>query len=590
MIQQNVCQVKRDETLNENSLMKLIRRFGGYPFLIGLGVCALSRTVRDISCAVTLANTTDAVLNGRDVWQSVLLMMIAMFANIPINMAYNYFEARYSALVRNESMRAVEEKLPLLSASWLENQRTGEMISTCTSDVDQYLTWTKNGLAVFLQQGAYYIGAICYAWSQNGKLTFLTFPVVVLLVPLFGWLAKPLQKLTDRQRFQASNAMAQMQEVLTDPELIKAYELEIVMKKRVGDALEEQMDAQQKAGVYQGISQSLSNISGYLPGVIAAAVGVVFLIRGEVSAGFLVSFVQMALQRFSGMIPQLANVAALTRQAGVSARRICSLLDEPNEREDGFKELPDCPDAPVYEAEHITFSYNGGDAVLQDVSFRVEKGTTVAFVGASGSGKSTILSLLMGVYDPSAGKLCCMGRSVREWNLEYLRQQIAPVFQNTFLFPATVEENLSGQEKDREDRVCKALEEAGLFGTVEQMSLGIRTRIGERGSSLSGGQRQRMTIARAFYKDAPILLLDEPTSALDMVTEEQLQKSLRKLQKGRTTVVVAHRLKTIQEANLIYVMEKGRVVQQGTHEELFACKGVYRRLYEAQAKEVGEDG
>ena len=165
------------------------------------------------------------------------------------------------------------------------------------------------------------------------------------------------------------------------------------------------------------------------------------------------------------------------------------------------------------------------------------------------------------------------------------------MFQDAFLFPATVEENICGKSCETEEekqRVWKALEDAGLTQAIQEMPAGLKTKVGERGASVSGGQRQRMTIARAFYKDAPILLLDEPTSALDTVTEEQLQKSLAKLQKGRTTVVVAHRLKTIREADRIYVLDGGRVVQTGTHKELFAVEGAYRRLYEAQAKEGAE--
>lgn len=582
--------MKKDK--EDHILFDMVKRFGGYPWLAGVLVCSVCRTVRDIGCAVTLAMTTDAVLTGGRVWYHIILMLIAMLANIPINTVYFYCEERYMGHVRNEAMKEMGAKLPKLPASWLGGTRTGELISTSTSDVDLFLKWTQAGCATLIQQITYYIGAICYALSQNVLLTVLAFPIVIVLVPLFGQISKPLKETMGIQRKQAAGAMAQMQEVLSDPEQIKAYGLEDAMEMRVGRALEEQMTAQQKSSIYQGLSQSIGNISSYLPGFAAAAVGVVFLMRGDVTAGFLVSFVQMAVQRFSGLIPKVASVSAITQQAKVAAGRICLFLDAPQEREDGEMSLPECSGEPVFEAVDVSFSYDKNEKVLDGVSFRVEPGSTTAFVGASGSGKSTILSLLMGVYEPDGGELRCMGRSVRDWNLKSLREQMAPVFQDAFLFPATVEENICGKSCDTEEerqRVHKALEDAGLTQAVQEMPEGVKTKVEERGSSVSGGQRQRMTIARAFYKDAPILLLDEPTSALDTVTEEQLQKTLARLQKGRTTVVVAHRLKTIREADCIYVLDRGRVVQTGTHEELFAVEGAYRRLYEAQAKEGQSD-
>lgn len=576
---------RNDKKVEKHVLISLAKRFGGYPMLAGLGVCSLLRTARDIGCAVTLAMVTNAVMMGGRVWYCILLAMTAMFANIPINMGYNYLSERYTAHVRDEAMRAMGEKLPKLPASWLDAKRTGELISTCTTDIDLFLKWIRFGGLGLLQQGAYYIAAIVYALSQNVSLTVLAFPVVVVLVPLFARVARPLQDMMAAQRKQASNAMSQTQEVLADLEQLKAYSLEEVMEQRVELALTEQMEAQQKSGIYQGISQSIGNLSSYLPGFVAAAAGVVFLMRGEVTVGFLVSFVQMAVQRFSELIPGMAQVAALTRQAEAAAARVNLFLEAPSEREDGETEVPLDWKAPVFEAENLTFGYDGQEKVLENVSFTVERGKTTAFVGPSGSGKSTILSLLMGVYQPDCGKLSFMGRAVSKWNLQALRKQIAPVFQDTFLFPATVAENLCGSRIYEEDRIWEVLEKAGLSDKVKQLPEGIRTLVGEWGATLSGGQRQRMTIARAFYKDAPVLLLDEPTSALDTVTEDQLQQSFDELKQGRTAVVVAHRLKTIRDADYIYVLEKGKIVQQGTHEELFAIPGVYRRLYEAQALE-----
>lgn len=293
-------------------------------------------------------------------------------------------------------------------------------------------------------------------------------------------------------------------------------------------------------------------------------------------------------------MPQLGGIVTGTRQASASAELLMEILDAPVP-EAGKEGNPE--DEQVIRIKKVSFAYPGGKKVLKEVSLTVKRGEFVALVGESGCGKSTLLKLLMGVYPEYDGEFLVEGLQVREWDKQALRGRISPVFQQPFLFPMTIGENLGVAPEDMDTAKCtvekeeinditekawQALSRAELADFVRELPDGLDTKVSEQGASLSGGQNQRMTIARAFFKDAPLIVMDEPTSALDSVTESGLQRAFERLRNGKTAVVVAHRLSTIQNADRIYVMEKGRIVQQGVHQELIAREGAYRKLYESQ--------
>ena len=239
--------------------------------------------------------------------------------------------------------------------------------------------------------------------------------------------------------------------------------------------------------------------------------------------------------------------------------------------------------------DHVSFSYSTGAQALQDVSLEIAPGSTVALAGRSGSGKSTILNLLLRFYDPSEGTICINGKDLKSFSLEYLQSRIAVVFQDSFLFYGTIMDNIKMARPDAdESEVIEAAKAANAHDFITLLPDGYQTKIGERGLTLSGGERQRISIARAILKNAPIVLLDEATSSVDAHSEKLIQEALKHLLQGKTTIIVAHRLSTIQNADKIYVMDAGRIVESGRHEELLRKNGIYRNLVEAQ--EVMADG
>lgn len=582
------------EIKKKGATFQMLALLGSYPQLICMFGAGVLCTLRDLACAVTLAYATDVLLGREgDIFLAILWMALAMFGGAFTSALCSYCTEQYTAFAHKKIMNDIYTRLPRLSLSWLSEQESGKLLSTCSEDVEKLLRWATRVPPNIFRQAVYLAGAVGYALSQHVTLTVIIFPVVILMMPVLDFISRPLKRVSEGQRKQAAASVSQMQEFLADPEFVKSYSLEELLEERMEDALERRKKLEQQAGIYQQILDGVSIIGSYLPGFLAAGAGVFFIIRGELTAGFLVSFVQMVVQRFSFTIPSMARMFSATRESIPSANRLLSFLNAPLERENGEREPLEGAlkeQAVVFSVSDLSFAYREGTQVLDGVSLHVKKGETVALVGSSGGGKSTLLKLMLGVYEPQGGEITCLGRPLSDWNPAALRELIAPVFQDAFLFPATLRENICGQQEGEDKVLWEALENAGLAAFVQSLPKGLDTLVGERGTTLSGGQRQRMTLARAFYKNTPILFFDEPTSALDSVTESQFQETYHRLKQGRTTIVVAHRLKTIREADRIYVLEGGKIVQEGTHRELIAAQGAYRRLYESQARREEEEG
>jgi ATP-binding cassette, subfamily B, bacterial len=284
------------------------------------------------------------------------------------------------------------------------------------------------------------------------------------------------------------------------------------------------------------------------------------------------------------MFTSLGNFIAQIQGSLGGANRVFELLDEPVEPERYvLKKTEDT--AAMVELQDIGFSYNGTDRVLDGVSLSIGKGQMAALVGPSGGGKSTVLKMLLGYYPPQEGNIVVNAKSIGQYSLTELRDMMAYVPQDAYLFDGTVEENIwYGRPKATREEVIAAAEAANAHGFITELPEGYATKVGERGTRLSGGQKQRIAIARALLKNAPILLLDEATSALDSESEQLVQDALNRLMQGRTTIAVAHRLSTIRHADVIYVIEGGEVVEKGNHTELAEGEGLYNRLYELQFK------
>ncbi|MGE0024470.1 MAG: ABC transporter transmembrane domain-containing protein [Hyphomicrobium sp.] len=475
--------------------------------------------------------------------------------------------------------------LSRLGPDFYEETHSGEVMSRLTADTTQVKAAAGSAISQALRNAIMLIGALAMMIFTSPSLSLLVLIAIpVIVLPLIGY-GRIVRRLSRHAQDTLAEASAYAAENLAAVRTMQAFNHEDAVAGRFGAAVERAFDAARSRLVARA---GLTGLVILL--VVTGIVGVLWygsasVISGEITGGRLSQFVIYALFA-AGALGELSEVWGETTQAAGAAERITEFLTIAPEIKSPANPLPlPTPVKGDIEFRAVRFGYSNrpGIAALDDVSFRVAPGERVALVGPSGAGKSTIFNLLLRFYDPSAGEVMIDGIDVRQLALDELRSAIALVPQEVALFADTVAENIRyGTPHASEADVVRAATAAQADGFIRALPQGYATRLGERGVSLSGGQRQRIAIARAILKDAPILLLDEATSALDAENEIAVQRALESLTKGRTTLVIAHRLSTIQNADRTLVLDKGRIVESGTHAELAKKSGLYARLSELQ--------
>ena len=475
---------------------------------------------------------------------------------------------------------AVFDKLVHLDQTFYDQSHTGELMSRLTADTTQIKGAVGTAFSQTLRNAVLLIGALVMMFVTSTKLSLLVLgaiPVIVLPLVAYGRVVRRLSRAA-QDRVAASSAFAS--EAITQSRTMQAFGAEPAVSARFSDAVgQAYMAAQRRIGARAG----LTGIAIFL--VFASVVGVLWYGASEVlaasmSAGRLGQFVLFAVFA-AGALGELSEVYGEITQAAGASERLSELLAlAPAITSPAVPQAMPKPEGRVA-FEAVSFHYAGRASVsaLDGVSFAVEPGERVAVVGPSGAGKSTLFSLILRFYDPTAGVVRVDGCDARSVDLRELRRRIAVVPQDVALFADTVAANIAygspGADRTAIERAAKA---AHASGFIAELPLGYETILGERGATLSGGQRQRIAIARAILKDAPILLLDEATSALDSDSEAKVQAALGEMMAGRTTLVIAHRLATVEGASRIVVLEKGQIADTGTHRELLARNGAYARI------------
>jgi ABC-type multidrug transport system fused ATPase/permease subunit len=404
-------------------------------------------------------------------------------------------------------------------------------------------------------------------------------PFLLLFVARFK---RAVKKATREVRRRESDIVAVLQTGLESMRTVQAFGAEDVEAARLGEASRATVKAALSA---RRVKSFLSPVVAVVVALCTALVlwrGTGLIVAGTLTVGSLTVFLAY-LAKFFKPVQDLAKMTNAVAQTNVGLERIQSILDI----DIRIQERPDAREPDVFTGgiafEHVAFSYSRGAPVLQDVSFSIAPGQFVGVVGTTGSGKSTIVSLIPRFYDPTAGRILIDGSDSREYTLQGIRRQIGFVLQDTVLFRGTFRENIAyGRHHATEAQILAAAKLANADEFIARMPGGYDTMIGDRGVTLSGGQRQRVGIARAFIRDAPILILDEPTASLDRESEELVMEGLDRLMKGRTVVMITHRLQTIRAADIIIVLHDGIVAEQGTHDELLALGGIYAGLYRSR--------
>lgn len=514
----------------------------------------------------------------------LLIVLIALWQGIGSFLG-NYFLAKVSLGLVHDLRLALFDKLLVLPNRYFDNNNSGHLISRITFNVTMVTGAATDAIKVVIREGMTVIFLFATLLLMNWKLTL----VMVAILPLIGLMVVSASRKFRKQSKKIQVAMGDVTHVASETiqgyRVVRSFGGEHYESERFqtasSDNTRKQLRMTKTGAVYTPMLQLV------IYSAMAVLMFLVLFMRGDASAGDLVAYITLA-----GLLPkpirQLSEVSSTIQKGLAGAESIFEQLDEAPEI-DGGTQVRDRVSGRL-EVRNLSFNYAGSDkAVLEDISFVAEPGQMVALVGRSGSGKSTLANLIPRFYQHENGQILLDDLGVEQYTLRNLRRHIALVTQHVTLFNDTVRNNIAYGDLAGAplEAVQRAAADAYAAEFIEKMPQGYETLVGENGVLLSGGQRQRLAIARALLKDAPLLILDEATSALDTESERHIQAALDQVMKGRTTLVIAHRLSTIEKADLILVMDQGRIVERGSHSQLLALNGYYARLHAKQFEEGG---
>ena len=511
----------------------------------------------------------------------VLALMILLYAlHGAATLLQGYLSARLSQRIIGRLRGDLFHKIVNLPVSYLDSRSHGDIMSRMTNDAENVSTVISQSLSSLFSGILTLIGTIIVMLSFNVPLTLLTCSSVILSI----WLTKIISELMHKYYVMRQTLLGQLngtaEEKITNTKKVTAYNLQDAVIKDFSKTSDELTKAGIIAEIIAGSMGPLHNMLNNVSFVIVAAFGAWFALRGFISIGVISAFVVYSKQ-FSRPINELAQLYGQIQTALAGAERIFAVLDEESENKDGDKNDP--VREGVIEFKNVNFSYVPGKQVISDFSLKVEAGKKIALVGSTGSGKTTIVNLLMRFYDVDSGSILIDGTDIRDVSTDALRDSIGIVLQDTVLFTDTVRANLKYADPSISDeKMIEASALSNCDSVVNALSDGYDTVLTLSGASLSQGQRQLITIGRAFLSFPRILILDEATSSVDTRTEKHIQDAMFRLMENRTSLIIAHRLSTIRDADLIVVMDNGRITEMGTHEELLDLKGNYYRLYMTQ--------
>ena len=516
---------------------------------------------------------------------AIALVLIALIGAIASGIA-NYYTASIGQYIANDLRLRTYDHLQQLSLNYYSEHDLGTLLSTMTADVQTIQSFASGATLDIVVDLLTIISMLAIMFWLNWDFTLIAVAITPFMLVIISRFKKAVKKAQKEVRKQQSNIVTVVQQGLESVRVIKAFGRQDLEQEELSEVSKATVDASLKARRVKAMLSPLVTVVVALCTAFVLWRSSSLILKGAMTAGALTVFLSYLAQFFKP-VKDLATMTNTIAQTAVGVDRIRAIL----EANDVIPQKEEAVDPGSFkgniEFQNVVFGYNKDACVLKDVSFKIGAGQMIGVVGPTGSGKSTIVSLIPRFYDPNSGRVTIDGVDLRDVQVRALRSQIAYVLQETILFRGSVADNIAyGKGTATRDEIVAAAQLANADGFISQMPQGYDTLVGDRGDTLSGGQRQRIGIARAIIRDNPILILDEPTAALDSESEKLVMEALTRLMKGRTVITIAHRLSTIRDADKIVVLTQGVLAEQGSHDELMALNGVYAGLYHAQFDET----
>ena len=528
-------------------------------------------------------------------WESLLLLLIAMVIVYTLQAAFTYFQSLFSAKLSQEMIVKLRNDLfghiSKLQISYVDTHQHGDIMSRMTNDVDKISTTISSSISSLFSGILTIVGVLAITLYLNWFLTLVSMASVVLTIIVVKYLSKAMRKYFKKQQDLLGILNGHSEETITGYKTVIAYSQEKEAMDKFNKISTDLKNVGIKSQILGGVMGPLMNIINNIGFLIVCGVGGYLAATSSTLGGWgivgytitistLSKFILYS-KKFSRPINEIANLWSQVQSSMAAAERVFEIMDLPLEVDEGTKHMTDIKGNIKF--ENIHFSYVEGEEVLKGFNLSVKPGQKIAIVGATGSGKTTVVNLLMRFYDPQEGEITIDGININDIPKQELRKNISIVLQDAVLFETTIRENIKyGNENASDEEVKNSAEMSNASYFIERLPQKYETYLSESGSNLSQGQRQLLTIARTILADPKILILDEATSSVDTRTEKNIQDAMVKLMKNRTSLIIAHRLSTIQDADIIIVVDDGKVVEKGNHKELLNQKGKYYNLYQTQ--------
>ena len=585
------------------TIKKLFRSMGTYRYgLMAVAVFAVGSTLFNIIGPKVLSKAITELFNGLmaklyrtgginfDKIGRILLMLLGLYViSALLSLFQGWIMTGISQKLCFRFRREISEKINRMPMKYFESRTVGEVLSRITNDVDTLGMSLNQSVTTLITSVSTLIGVLIMMLSISPLMTVIALVILPISGGLIAVLVKFSQKYFVAQQSYLGKINGQVEEVYSGQNIVKAFNREEKVLKEFEETNEILYQSAWKSQFLSGMMQPIMNFIGNLGYVAVAVSGSLLTIKHVIEIGDIQAFIQY-VKNFTQPITQLAQVSNMLQSTAAAAERVFEFLEE--EEED--QTVPNPIRLKAMEGrvsfENVRFGYDADKIIIHDFSSEVKPGQTVAIVGPTGAGKTTMVKLLMRFYDVNGGSIKVDGHDIREFNRSELREGFGMVLQDTWLFKGTIMENIRyGRLDATDEEVIEAARAAHAHRFIQTLPGGYQMELNEDASNVSQGQKQLLTIARAILADNRILILDEATSSVDTRTEQRIQKAMNNLMKGRTSFVIAHRLSTIKDADLILVMKDGDIIEQGNHEQLLAQKGFYAELYNSQFEDVTAD-